>query len=465
METGITPSITLRFVSGTLALHVTAKEELAAIARHFSDLKLDPQDRIHRLPAIHYRALVEWLVAAKVPHVDEARGYNRRPFPFKESMTPFDHQKSAVDEWWNGGGRGVVVLPTGTGKSFVAQLAIHRAGRPTLVVCPTIDLMHQWQSQLQKAFGEQVGMAGGGFLDWRDITVATYDSAYLQVERWGNRFGLLVFDEVHHLPGATTQFSAKGSIAPFRLGLTATLEREDGGHALLDHLVGPVVYRRDISELSGTHLADYQTERVWVDLSPGERELYDNESFLLKDYLASQGYSLGGAGGWNRFLRECSRTPEARRAFKAFLLQRRLLQQCEAKMEALERLLAYHHRDRVLLFTSDNATVYRISHRFLVPALTHLTKPPERKALLKAFHDGTLPVLATSRVLNEGVDVPRAGVAVVLSGSGTVREHVQRLGRILRRHEGKKAILYEVVVRGTKEEFISNRRRRHDAYQ
>lgn len=465
MATGNSPSIILRFVSGTLALSIPNKLAAEEIARQFPELRLDPQDGIHRLPAIRYRPLVEWLVGGKVPHEDEARGYNRRPFVFQEGKTPFDHQTAAVDGWWKAGGRGVVVLPTGTGKSFVAQLAIHRTGRPTMVVCPTIDLMHQWQGQLSKAFGEEVGLAGGGFLEWRDITVATYDSAYLQVERWGNRFGLLVFDEVHHLPGASTQLSAKGAIAPFRLGLTATLEREDGGHAVLDDLIGPVVYRRDISELSGTHLAEYQTERVWVELSPQEREQYDNESLLLREYLASQGYSLGGAGGWNRFLRECSRSPEARRAFKAFIIQRRLLQQCEAKMEALERLLQNHHRDRVLLFTADNATVYKISRRFLVPALTHLTKPAERKSLLQAFHDGTLPILATSRVLNEGVDVPKASVAVVLSGSGTVREHVQRLGRILRRHEGKKAVLYEVVVRGTKEEFVSNRRRRHDAYQ
>ncbi|MFM8933515.1 MAG: DEAD/DEAH box helicase family protein [Gemmataceae bacterium] len=465
MATGNSPSIILRFVSGTLALSIPNKLAAEEIARQFPELRLDPQDGIHRLPANRYRPLVEWLVGGKVPHVDEARGYNRRPFVFQEGKTPFDHQTAAVDGWWKSGGRGVVVLPTGTGKSFVAQLAIHRTGRPTMVICPTIDLMHQWQGQLSKAFGEEVGLAGGGFLEWRDITVATYDSAYLQVERWGNRFGLLVFNEVHHLPGASTQLSAKGAIAPFRLGLTATLEREDGGHAVLDDLIGPVVYRRDISELSGTHLAEYQTERVWVELSPQEREQYDNESLLLREYLASQGYSLGGAGGWNRFLRECSRSPEARRAFKAFLVQRRLLQQCEAKMEALERLLQTHHRDRVLLFTADNATVYKISRRFLVPALTHLTKPAERKSLLQAFHDGTLPILATSRVLNEGVDVPKASVAVVLSGSGTVREHVQRLGRILRRHEGKKAVLYEVVVRGTKEEFVSNRRRRHDAYQ
>ena len=106
-----------------------------------------------------------------------------------------------------------------------------------------------------------------------------------------------------------------------------------------------------------------------------------------------------------------------------------------------------------------------MSSRFLVPAITHQTKPRERRAFLEAFASGALPVLATSRVLNEGVDVPSASVAVVLSGTATVREHVQRLGRILRPAPGKLAILYEVVTQGTTEEQVSARRRQHDAYR
>lgn len=463
--TGKTDELLLRFVSGTLALETQDKRLIERVSGQFAEMRVDPQDGAHRLPAIRYRALVEWLISQKITLLDQARAYNRRAFNFTDDRIPFEHQAEAVESWWKSGGRGVVVLPTGTGKSFVANLAIHKTGRPALVVCPTIDLMHQWHGQLHKAFGEPIGLAGGGFLEWRDISVATYDSAYLHVEKWGNRFGLLIFDEAHHLPGPSTQLSARGAIAPFRLGLTATPEREDGAHAVLDDLIGPLVYRRDISELSGTHLADYQTNLVWVELNSLEREQYENEALILRDYLALKGYSLGAAGGWNRFIRESSKSPEARRAFKSFLLQRRVLQQCEAKMLAVEELLQTHHKDRVLLFTADNATVYKISKRFLVPALTHQTKPAERKELLRAFHAGTLPVLATSRVLNEGVDVPSAGVAIVLSGSGTVREHVQRLGRILRKHEGKRAVLYELVVRGTKEEFVSNRRRRHDAYQ
>ena len=99
-----------------------------------------------------------------------------------------------------------------------------------------------------------------------------------------------------------------------------------------------------------------------------------------------------------------------------------------------------------------------------MPAITHQTKVKERHELLQAFNDGTFPFLVTSKVLNEGVDIPAANVGIVLSGSGSVREHVQRLGRILRRAENKRAVLYEVVAEDTAEEFTSTRRRKHSAY-
>ncbi len=117
-----------------------------------------------------------------------------------------------------------------------------------------------------------------------------------------------------------------------------------------------------------------------------------------------------------------------------------------------------------MIFTHDNATVYTISRRFLVPVITHQTKSKERREILARFNSGAFPIVATSRVLNEGVNVPEANVAVVLSGTGSVREHVQRLGRILRKSGDKEALLYEVVTRGTVEEFTSVRRRKHSAY-
>ena len=106
-----------------------------------------------------------------------------------------------------------------------------------------------------------------------------------------------------------------------------------------------------------------------------------------------------------------------------------------------------------------------MSTRFLVPVITHQTKVTERSAILGGLRDGRYHAVVTSKVLNEGVDVPEANVAVVLSGSGSVREHVQRLGRILRKREGKRAVLYELVTTRTTEALTSERRREHDAYR
>jgi superfamily II DNA or RNA helicase len=130
------------------------------------------------------------------------------------------------------------------------------------------------------------------------------------------------------------------------------------------------------------------------------------------------------------------------------------------KLRVLTDLLAQHHPARTLIFTEDTAMVYRISRAFLLPAITHHTPVKERHTILQRFRAGEYAVVVASRVLNEGVDVPDASIAIVLSGTGSSREYVQRLGRILRRGEGKLVVLYEVVTEATTEEQVSRRRRR-----
>ncbi|HZY90106.1 MAG TPA: DEAD/DEAH box helicase, partial [Gemmataceae bacterium] len=401
----------------------------------------------------------------RIPYEDRARAWQPVEWRLRTSRDPFPHQREALEAWWSAGGRGVVVLPTGTGKTHVAVLAIQKTGRPTLVVTPTLDLLNQWYGELLVAFDVPVGLVGGGTYDFQPLTVTTYDSAHIHLERWGHRFGLLVFDECHHLPGATYMNAAVGSLAPFRLGLTATPERTDGQEVLMDGLVGPTVYRREIKELAGDYLAEYRAERLYVELSPEEEARYREAREVYKRFCYDHAISMGGAHGWQRFIQETCRSKEGRAAFQAYREQRRLSLAAPAKLQVLQKLLERHRRDRALIFTYDNATVYQIARRFLVPAVTHQTKAKERRAILDGFQSGDYPVVVTSRVLNEGVDVREANVGIVLSGSGTVREHVQRLGRLLRKHGDKQAVLYEVVTRGTGEEFTSDRRRQHHAYQ
>ncbi|HZU36349.1 MAG TPA: helicase-related protein, partial [Gemmataceae bacterium] len=222
---------------------------------------------------------------------------------------------------------------------------------------------------------------------------------------------------------------------------------------------------REIRQLAGQFLAEYRTERRYVELSAEEMEQYQRAREQYRRFVDEQGIAMGGRHGWQRFIQATSRSQEGRAAFLAYREQKRLALAAPAKLHLLEQLLEQHRQDRVLIFTYDNATVYQIARRFLVPAITHQTRTKERRQILLRFHSGEYPVLVTSQVLNEGVDVPAASVGIILSGTGSVREHVQRLGRLLRKHGDKQALLYEVVTRGTAEEFTSDRRRQHHAYQ
>ena len=453
--------IQLAFDGGTLVLSGAPPERLLSLP----GCRTDPRSGTIRAEGRYYRAIVEFLRQSQMAYRDDARSYEPTSWPLRSTRDPFPHQTEGLQAWWQGGGRGIVVLPTGTGKTFLALMAIAKAGRPTLVVTPTIDLLNQWYGELLTAFEVPVGLLGGGYYDFQPLTVTTYDSAYIHVERWGNRYGLIVFDECHHLPGPTYLTSAVGSIAPYRLGLTATPERADGQEVFLPELIGPIVYRREIKQLAGEFLADYLVERRYVELSPEDQQAYQQARAQYRRFVEERGIAMGGPHGWTRFLRETCRSAEGRAAFQAYREQKRLAMAAPAKLQLLERLLERHRGHRVLIFTYDNATVYQIARRFLVPAITHQTKTKERRQILERFHVGDYPILVTSQVLNEGVDIPAANVGIILSGTGSVREHVQRLGRLLRKHGDKQALLYEVVTRDTAEEFTSERRRKHHAYE
>jgi superfamily II DNA or RNA helicase len=453
----------LEFDRGTLVLRAGRDELPEGV--ELPGCVYDRRVRAWRAPAQAYREVLTALHRAEVEIENAAGGFEPVTLQSRLVREPFPHQAEAVDTWWSSGRRGVVVLPTGAGKTYVAQLIMERLGKSALVVTPTLDLMQQWYGVLSTGFEMEVGLVGGGYYEVKPITVTTYDSAYIHMERLGDQFALLVFDECHHLPGPSYSIAAECSLAPFRLGLTATPEREDGGEQRLDELIGPIVYRREIGELAGTYLADYETVTLRVLLSEEEREEYQSEREIYRGFVQRMGIQFGRRDGWAQFLRMTSSSEEGRRAFLAYRRQKMISQASGAKLRLLEQLFQQHRHDRVLVFTSDNETVYRISRRFLIPTITHQTKVKERQATLLGFNEGRFPFLVTSRVLNEGVDVPAANVGIVLSGSGTVREHVQRLGRILRRAEGKRSVLYEVVAEDTAEEYVSSRRRQHGAYQ
>ena len=410
-----------------------------------------------------YAQAVLALRKAGIAYEDHARRYEVLAEGALVHREPRPYQKEAVEAWSKNGGRGTVILPTGAGKTHVAVMAIDEKRRSTLVVAPTLDLVRQWYDLLRATFAAKVGVVGGGDHEVAPITITTYDSAYLHMEHLGARFGLVVFDECHHLPGASYALAAKQCLAPYRLGLTATPERAD--LRTVDDLVGPIVYRRDITALAGEYLAEYETVTISVDLGEKEREEHDAERAIYRDFVKSNGIRMSSPAGFGEFVMRSSQSSEGRRAMRAYRRQRELAFAADAKLGYVEHLLEEHRADRAILFTQDNATAYRLARRFLVPVITHQTKVTERSEILAGLANGTYGAIATSKVLNEGVDVQEANVAIVLSGSGSVREHVQRLGRILRKKEGKRAVLYEIVTERTAETHTSERRRDHDAYR
>ncbi len=414
----------------------------------------DPRVGALRAMAHRYREVREAL-----PHaVDEVMDPLPVP-PLRSDIRLKPFQREALDAWMERR-RGIVVLPTGAGKTFVALKAVEELSVSTLVVVPTLPLLTQWAERISEAFGVEVGVVGGGRSELRGITVITYDSAYLRAPEIGNRFLLAVFDEVHHLAAEGYIEIAESLASPYRMGLTATLEREDGRHVHLLTRVGGVVYRLGPRELAGEHLAEFDTVRVRVRLTEDERREYERLISEYREGLRRAGLSVGSLEDFRRLVMRSGSSMAARRALISWNRARKLAINAKRKLEVLEELLESHRDDKVIIFTEYNEMAEEVSRRFLIPLITHRTSQRERQEILSAFRTGGLTKVVTSKVLDEGVDVPDARVGIILGGTGSRREFIQRLGRILRKREGKRAVLYEVVTAGTSEVRASARRRR-----
>ena len=447
----------LLFDRGTLVLHPPPK------GKSWVDYATwDDRVEKFRIRAIHYRSLVEALQAEGSNFSDEAKAFEPLELIPSMEMEPYPHQSEALTAWKQAGRKGVVVLPTAAGKTYLAQLAMQATPRSTLIVVPTLDLMHQWYAHLKAAFPDvEVGLLGGGSRDRTPILISTYDSAAIHAESLGNRYALLIFDECHHLPTDFNRVIAEYAIAPYRLGLTATPERTDGKHADLNILIGAEVYRKTAEELAGKALAEHQVVQIKVKLSQHERDRYNQLIQTRNEFLQQSKITLGSIKGWQLFVQASARSQAGRRAMLAHRGAKEIALGTDGKLRILLDLIAEHYPERILIFTADNATVYRISQEFLIPAITHQTPVKERHDILTRFREGEYKTLVASHVLNEGVDVPAASIAIILSGTGSAREYIQRLGRVLRKGKDKDkfALLYEVVAEDTSEEGTSVRRR------
>mgnify|MGYP000339073439 CR=1 FL=1 len=448
--------ITLRFEDGTIRL--SGLEESDPAVESLPGVAWDERGLVARAPAYRYAELRTALRERDVAFDDQVLPDERLSLSHSYDLRPY--QTEALDAWRANGERGVVELPTGAGKTVLAVDAIAALGVPTLVVVPTIDLLDQWRRELETEFDVPVGQFGGGKQEREAITVSTYDSAYLRAEDVGGDFGFVVFDEVHHLGGEGYRDAARLLAAPARLGLTATFERPDGAHEVIADVVGPKVYEASVDDLAGEHLADYEVRRIEVALSSAERDAYDEAQGTFVDYLKHSNLSLRSGSDYRKLVMRSGTDPKAREALLAKQRARRIMMNADAKIDTLGRLLDRHRDDRIIVFTAHTDLVYRLSERYLLPAVTSETGTKERREILERFRDGTYSRVVTANVLDEGVDVPDANVAVVLAGSGSEREFTQRLGRVLRpKRDGGRALLYEVVSEETAEERVADRRR------
>lgn len=425
----------------------------------------DERSGSFRALAMYYRDIVHYLEKSKIdfeddvldllPCPDLAAAYEASGHKLKLR----DYQAEALISWGENEKCGVVVLPTGSGKTLVGIRAIAGCNIPALVVVPTLDLLAQWKKQLEEAFFMEVGQLGGGEKKILPITVSTYDSAYIHAETLGNMFGLLIFDEVHHLPAAGYRSIAEFSAAPYRLGLTATYEREDELHSELNRLVGGKIYEKRVSELAGGHLSPYRIERIMTSLTDEEREEYEQHYSIFLNYIRKNSMIMKEPLDFQKLVMRSGRDPEARKALLARNAARDLAFNSDSKLEKLRWILKAHKEDRIFIFTEHNRLVHRISREFLIPAITYRTPAKERSSILEKFKAGKYAAVVTSKVLDEGIDVPEANIGIIASGTGSKREYIQRLGRILRKREGKEAVLYEIIAEETTETGTAKRRK------
>jgi len=440
-------------------LHLTFREGLlgisggdvpAAVSRFFRRL---PAGR-WVAPAMDYAAIMHEAKSSSTPLIDAASRFAGVDLQhYAEELDPFDFQIEAIRAWEGSGRRGTIVLPTGAGKSYMTRLLVAALGMrdarcSTLVIVPTRTLLYQWHGQLRRAFRQPIGIVGDDSMDLQPVTVTTYASARIHMSWFGDRWKLLVFDELHRkLSDGPSGNAARFSIAPFRLGLTATPVPKE--QPLLERLVGPVVYFRTTEEMIDRDvLSVYRRITVHCRPSADEVRTYFDIRRPMDD-LWHQARGAHRVQGSDWFIRERALRPEAAAlALRSVLRAHRYWGSIPSRMLRLKEILLNHPRDRVIIFAESRAAAYEISRTFLIPPVTADISGDERESYLAAFAEGRCRALVTARALEEGVDLPEASVAIILAGrkhrQAETIQFIQRRGRVLRKRVGKEALVYEV---------------------
>jgi DNA excision repair protein ERCC-3 len=344
-----------------------------------------------------------------------------------------DYQTSAVEKFWEGGS-GVVVLPCGAGKTIVGAGAMSVAKTNTLILVTNTVSARQWKAELLKRTSlqeEEIGEYSGSVKEVKPITIATYqilttkskgEFAHLALLN-ANDWGLIIYDEVHLLPAPIFKMTADLQ-ARRRLGLTATLVREDGKEGEVFSLIGPKRFDAPWKDIEAQgYIAPAACYEVRVDLPPDVR----------MDYAVS-----------NQDERY------------------RLAATASIKIDVIKKLLAKHPGEPTLVIGQYLEQLDEVSQGLGAPLITGQTPVDERERLFQAFRDGEETTLVVSKVANFSIDLPEASVAIQISGSfGSRQEEAQRLGRLLRpKADGRAANFYTIISRDTvDQDFAQNRQR------
>lgn len=348
------------------------------------------------------------------------------------------YQKLAVENFWSGGS-GVVVLPCGAGKTLVGAAAMATSQTTTLILVTNTVSARQWKDELLKRTSlteEEIGEYSGAVKQVRPVTIATYQ--VLTTKRGGlyphlelldaNDWGLIVYDEVHLLPAPIFKMTADLQ-ARRRLGLTATLVREDGREGEVFSLIGPKRYDAPWKDIEAQgYIAPADCVEVRVDLPRDERVAYA---------MADDGDKY------------------------------RLCATSDTKSDVVEKLVAAHKDEQLLVIGQYIDQLDDLARRLDAPVIKGETSVKERQRLFDAFRTGEVHVLVVSKVANFSIDLPEASVAIQVSGSfGSRQEEAQRLGRLLRpKSDGRAARFYTVVARDTLDQDFAAKRQRFLAEQ
>jgi DNA excision repair protein ERCC-3 len=359
--------------------------------------------------------------------LDQSDGWSLRPY-----------QQQAVDGFWDGGS-GVIVLPCGAGKTLVGAGAMAKASATTLILVTNTVSARQWKDELVSRTSlteDEIGEYSGARKEIRPVTIATYQvlttkrkGVYTHLELLDARdWGLVVYDEVHLLPAPIFRMTADLQ-ARRRLGLTATLVREDGREDEVFSLIGPKRFDAPWKDIEAQgYIAPADCIEVRLTLPDHERMLYATAEPEDKYRLAAT------AAGKNR---------------------------------VVERLVAKHEGDQVLVIGQYLDQLHELAEHVGADLITGETPVRERQRLFDAFRAGEIHKLVVSKVANFSIDLPEASVAIQVSGSfGSRQEEAQRLGRIMRpKSDGKTAHFYTVVTRDTVDQDFAAHRQRFLAEQ